>query len=289
MTNIPNFLWQPLLEGAGQTLAGILGGYAVTKVVSKLSSRNMFEGAMDLWRRGINNQVVSAGDNIVFDGLISPYTQLFPGDPMRNGTRWNPLYDFQGKISKDEFQAMEFFASADVALRLKSLNGDTIVGLYGRYGYVGEGLLGVVPTKYITKAIPNFFHPDFFGARARIYGQLDICPSAHYAAAKEIAAKAGMKIDLRDYRKLYYLRVNSIALASKDRDKVCTLLGSPWAVTESKRDQYLVQYGYISEPAERRRCLETIFSKQAWSKARVFFDDVGNPSDELSFKKTFIS
>jgi hypothetical protein len=122
-----------------------------------------------------------------------------------------------------------------------------------------------------------------------VYGQLDICPSAHYAAAKEIATKAGIAIDLRDYRKLYYLRIRKIVLARKDKDRVCTLLGSPWAVTESKKDQYLVQYGYISEPAERRRCLETIFSKPAWSRARVFFDDVGNPSDDLSFKKTFIA
>src|SRR5208282_6368345 len=155
--------------------------------------------------------------------------------------------------------------------------------------YIGEGLVGIVPTRYITNAIPNFFHPDFFGVRARVFGQLDWCPSAHYAAAKEIATKAGIAIDLKDYRKLYYLKIKKIVLATKEKDKVCTLLESPWAVTESKKDQYLVQYGYISEPAERRRCLDTIFSRRAWSQARVFFDDIANPSEETSFKKAFIS
>jgi hypothetical protein len=59
---------------------------------------------------------------------------------------------WQVRISKDEYQAMDFYAGADVALRLKSLNGETAVGLYRRFGYIGEGLIGIVSKKYIGKS-----------------------------------------------------------------------------------------------------------------------------------------
>lgn len=282
------YLWQPLLEGAAQTITGMLGSYGTAKIIQRLTAKNTFAGAMDFWRRGIHERAITTGDHIVFDGLISPYSQLFPGDPMRNGIHWNRLYEFEGKISKEGYQAMEFYVCADVALRLKSLNGETVVGLYNRYGYVGDGLVGVVPTSLLLKSIPDFFHPDFFGARARVYGQVDKCPSAHFAAATKIVGGTDISLDMLQYRKLYYLRIKRISLATKQDEKLCTLLGSPWAVTESKREQYLIQYGYFSEPAERRRCLEKIYAQQSWNRARVFFDDVENPSQELSFKQQFI-
>lgn len=289
MLGVSSFLWEPLLEGAAQTIVGVLGGYATNKAIRKISDRNLYEGAMDFWKRGIDDGGLTVGDTIVFDGLISPYTQLFPGDPMRNGTRWNRLYEFEGKISREQYQAMEFFAGSDVCLRLKSLNGETVVGLYHRYGYIGDGVLGVVSTKYLRNALSDFFQPSFFGARARIYGEVCRCPSAHYAAAKDIAIKAGVPLDISRYRNLHYLKVSKIRLATKEKEKVCTLLGSSWAVTENKRDQYLVQYGYMSEKAEQQRCLDKIFSEKAWSQARVFFDDVAGPSEDLSFGKTFIA
>src|ERR1700722_10966242 len=127
MADLTSYLWEPLLEGAAQTIAGVLGGYAVDRIVARLREQNTFVGPMDFWRRGIQERLVSEDDHVVFDGLISPYTQLFPGNPMRNGTRWNPLYEFSGRINKDEYQAMDFYPGADVALRLKSLNGETVV------------------------------------------------------------------------------------------------------------------------------------------------------------------
>ncbi len=288
MADLTSYLWEPLLEGAAQTIAGVLGGYAVEKAVRAIRQHNTYEGPMDFWRRGIQEKLIGEDDYVVFDGLISPYTQLFPGNPMRNGTRWNPLYEFSGRINKDEYQAMDFYAGADVALRLRSRNGETVVGLFHRYGYVGEGVVGIIPTKYLLARLPDFFQPDFFGVRARVYGRIARCPSAHQAAAQQIAIKAGLTLRDEDYRKLYYLRISKIVLASKERDRTCTLLGSPWAVTADKKDQYLVQYGYISEPAERVRCIEKIFTSQSFSRAKVFFDDISNPSDELSFTKTFL-
>src|SRR4051812_24917682 len=120
-------LWKPLLEAAAQTIVGAIGGYAFTEALQRVTRHNSFDGAMDLWRRGLHENAIGAGDQIVFDGLISPYSQLFPGDPMDNATRWNQLYSFEGKIDNEEYQAIEFFAGSDAALRIGSLNGETLV------------------------------------------------------------------------------------------------------------------------------------------------------------------
>ena len=282
-------LWRPLLEAAAQTIVGAIGGYVFTEMVRRATEQNSFDGAMDLWRRGIRDKVVGDGDHLVFDGLISPYTQLFPGDPMDNGTRWNQLYAFQGKISNDEFQAMEFFAGSDAALRIGSLNGETLVGLYARYGFVGEGIIGVVPTRVLRKALPDFFHPDFYGVRARIYGRLALCPAQHGFVAQAIAQRSGIGINLASYRNIYYLQVSKIIPAVRASQKTCSLLGSAWALTESNAEQYLVQYGYISEPAELSDCNRRILSSSSWDATRVFYDELNSPSAQLGFKKNFIS
>jgi hypothetical protein len=243
---------------------------------------------MDLWRRGLHENVVGDGDQIVFDGLISPYSQLFPGNPMDNATRWNQLYNFQGKISSDEYQAMEFFAGSDAALRINSLNGETLVGLYSRYGFIGEGIVGVVPTKLLRNSIPDFFHRDFFGARARVYGRLALCPAQHGFVAQGIAQRSGINLDVSHYKNVYYLQVNRIVVATKADQKVCSLLGSAWAVTESEAEQYLVQYGYLSEPSELKQCNTHIVDSKSWVDARVFYDEMSSPSSDLSFRHTFI-
>lgn len=281
-------LWQPLLEAAAQTIVGAVGGYAFTQALKELNRKVTFDGAMDLWRRGLAEKVVSDGDQIIFDGLISPYSQLFPGDPMQNAVRWNQLYAFQGKINNEEFQAMEFFAGSDAALRIGSLNGETIVGLYARYGFVGEGLIGVVPTKLLLKAIPDFFHPSFFGVHARVRGRLALCPAQHGYIAQAIARKAGIELDVSNYRNIYYLQVNSISVARRSDQRTCSLLGSAWAVTEETSEQYLIQYGYLSETAERTACNGRIVTSKVWDRARVFYDELTTPSGDLGFKRIFI-
>jgi len=281
-------LWKPLLEAAAQTIVGAVGGYAFTQALSRATRQNSFDGAMDLWRRGLHENVVGDGDQVVFDGVISPYSQVFPGDPMHNATRWNQLYEFQGKISADEYGAMEFFAGSDAALRIGSLNGETLVGLYARYGFVGEGMVGVVPTKLLLRAIPDFFQPRFFGARARICGRLARCPAQHGFVAQGIAHKSGINLDVSNYKNIPYLQINRVSPARLAGSKVCSLLGSAWAVTESDAEQYLVQYGYFSEDAEIRQCNRRILTAKAWDKARVFYDDLSAPSQEFSFRRVFI-
>lgn len=282
-------LWKPLLEAAAQTIVGAIGGYAFTKALKELTRKVTFEGPMDLWRRGIGEAVIGDGDQIIVEGLISPYSQLFPGNPMDNAVRWNQLYAFQGKINNEQFQAMEFFAGSDAALRIGSLNGETLVGLYARYGFVGEGLIGVIPTKLLLKAIPDFFHPAFSGANARVRGRLALCPAQHGFIAQGIARKAGIELDLSNYKSIYYLQVNSISLARRADQRTTTLLGSAWAVTDEFSEQYLIQYGYLSEAPERKACNGRIISSEAWDRARVFYDDLTAPSEELGFRRAFIS
>lgn len=288
MTSGAELLWRPLLEAAAQTIVGAVGGYVFSEALSRITARSRFDGAMDLWRRGIQEKVVGDGDNIVFDGLISPYSQLFPGNPMENAQRYNQLYSFQGKISNEQFQAMEFFAGSDAALRIASLNGETLVGLYSRYGFVGEGLIGVAPTKLLLDAIPDFFHPRYFGANARIYGRLARCPAQHGFVAQTIAKKSGILLDLANYKNTYYLQINKVSLARRPDQLTCSLLGSAWAVTESNAEQYLIQYGYLSEPAELKACNNRIISSATWEAAKVYYDDLNSPSDELGFRRSFI-
>jgi len=288
MSTSNTFLWQPLLESAAQTIVGAIGSYAFANVVTKIYERNTFEGALDFWKRGIHNGGIMEGDTVHFDGLLSPYTQLFPGDPFENARRWNPLYDFEGTITKDEYQAMDFYASADAALRVGSLNGETIVGLYHRYGYIGDGLIGVAPTTLIRKKLPNFFTSGYYGSRVMVSGKLSRCPSQHSTIAKGIALNAGIKMDFSGQQNLWYLQINNIKLINKGHKATTCLLGSPWAVTESKKHQYLVQYGYISDAHEKQECVDQIIGSKAWDRAQVYFDDIDNPSDALSFKRQFI-
>jgi hypothetical protein len=288
MQLVHDLLWKPLLEAAAQTIVGVVGGYVFTEAITRVTRRSAFDGSMDLWRRGFHEHEVEEGDKIIFTGLISPYSQLFPGDPMDNASRYNQLYSFKGKINNEEFQAMEFFAGSDAALRIASLNGETLVGLYARYGFVGEGLVGVVPTKILLRAIPDFFHPTFFGVHAQVYGRVAKCPSQHGFVAQSIARKSGIELDISNYKNIYYLQISKIRLAQRPGQKTCSLLGSAWAVTESSADQYLIQYGYLSEPAERKDCNARIIGARAWKRAKVFYDDLTAPSEDLSFRRTFI-
>ena len=281
-------VWKPLFEAAGQTLAGIVGSYATARLIDRYFHQNTFDGAMDLWRRGIQSHALGEEDFVRFDGLISPYTQLFPCDPFTNAQRWNNLYSFPGKISSAEYQSLEFFAGSDAALRIGSLNGESIVGLYSRYGFVGEGLIGVVPTKLVTKEIPDFFVPDFIGARAIVKGRLSRCPSQHGYVIQAIAQRAGVQFDLSGYRNTWYLKIDGVKPFRDDAASTASLLGSIWAATEVRSQQYLVQYGYLTNKTERSACIAHLRAERAWKKARVYCDDIDCPSRELSFKGAFL-
>lgn len=289
MIDINDYFWKPLLEASAQTIVGAISAYSFTKIISKITKQNTYIGPMDLWKRGILSQNIQEGDSINFDGLISPYSQLFPGDPFENAKRWNTLYNFQGKIDNSKFQAMEFFAGSDAALRIGSLNGESLVGLFDRYGYVGEGIIGIIPTKLLTQTYPSFFNPDCFGFRAMLSGKLSRCPSQHGFVAQTIASSVGIDIDMSHYKHLWYVQINSIKPYKLQYQKDVSLLGSPWAVTEAKKEQYLVQYGYIDNKDELEDCIKEIKTSKYWDKARVFFDDLQSPSNELTFKANYIS
>ena len=279
-------LWKPLLEATAQTIAGAIGAYAIKEVTGRFFKDNTFESPMDLWKRGIHNHSIDIGDKIRLECLISPYTQLFPCDPFDNAKLWRKLYTFEGKVTAQEYQAMEFYVGADETLRVGSLNGETLVGLYYRYGYIGEGIIGVVSTTKLLKLIPNFFDKEFFGTRAVVTGTVELCPTQHGFVAQGIANKAGIDISSVDYKKLPYVNINSLKLINRDTAR--SLLATPWAVTDDPEAQYIIQYGYLDKPDEMVTCINNIQRAKAWENVRVFFDDLKAPSPDISFKKIFL-
>ncbi len=288
MGSTESLLWKPLLEETAQIIVGALGSYGLGKIISKLCDKTTFDGSIDLWKRGIMNETVREGDTVHINGLISPYSQLFPGNPYDNARRWNKLYDFDGKITNNELQTLEFSCGSDSALRLKNFNGESVVGIYHRYGFIGEGILGIVPTSLLRKKIPNFFEGKYCATRALISGKLTCCPSQHGFVVQGIAMKADIPMREIDYSKLYYIQINSIKLITKQTANSFSLLGTTWAVTEAKNSQYIVSYGYISDDQKKISCINKLKHAKGWGKARVYFDDIESPSQDLSFSKNSI-
>lgn len=283
-----NVIGQPLLEAAAQTFVGAIASYGFDKIRNGFYKDNTFEGAFDFWQRGIHHNSVQRGDTIVFDGLLSPYIQLFPRDPYSNAVRWNTLYDFEGKINSKEFSKLEFYAGSDETIRTGSLNGETLIGLYNRYGYIGEGVLGVISTSYLLKHLPDFFNVNFWGCRARITGTLSYCPAQHGFFAQGMFSKVGLHLSTDQYKEIPYIKINSIKLYSNERDKISSLLGSPWAATDRDEEPYLVQYGYFSESLELKECNKKILTSKSWDSVKIFYDTLTSPSPSLSFSKNFI-
>lgn len=279
---------RPLMEAAAQTFVGAIAGYSIDKVKGQIFKENTFEGAFDFWNRGIHYKSIQEGDRFCFEGLISPYIQLFPRDPYENAKRWNELYSFEGKISAQEFSNLEFYAGSDDTIRTGSLNGETLVGLYARYGYIGEGVLGVASTSMIQKNLPDFFLPEFWGRRAQVKGTLSYCPTQHGFIAQKMFSKAGIDMPVHPYHKIPYMKIDSIKLYNKPNDRIASLLGSPWAATSIETDPYLVQYGYISDAFELGECISKIKGSKNWDNVRVFYDDITSPDPTISFSNTFI-
>jgi hypothetical protein len=271
----------------GQTLTGIIGGYALKKAVQKLFQSNTFLGPKDLWYRGIIKRTVAEGDKVVVDGQISSFTQVFPGNPFENANRWDALYHIEGKIDQASYQSLEFVSGSDAALRIGSLNGETLVGIYDQYGFVGEGIIGVSSTSLLEKVIPDFRRPSFVGTRALIGGILKRSPSQHGYVIESIARKHHLQLDTSGYKNVYYLNVQWIR-PYRPRDNYSTLLGSPWATTDRKKEQYIVRYAHISDPAEKLQRIEDMKKNPSWSSLRVFYDDIDAPGDDVRFGKLFL-
>lgn len=285
---LDTLLWKPLLEASAQTIVGAVGGYAFSKVLEAALYKNLYQGPLDFWMRGIQQGGVSEGDQVYIDGLLSPYVQLFPGNPFGNAKKWRNVYDFEGKIDHEKYQAIEFLNGSDSSLRLNSLNGESLVGIFARYGYIGEGVLGVISTKYLKDTLPDFFHKDFYGKVARIGARVARCPTQHGFVLQRIANKSGVKVDTTQYRDLFYLQVNSISLKRKPTEVTCSLLGSQWSLTDSLDQQYLLEYGHFSDQTELRFCTDSLKARPQWKKTKVYFDEIGVDDSEISFSRNFI-
>lgn len=286
---IPNeFPWEPLLQGSAQTIIGALASFGTAKGIGMLKRYQFFDGALDFWKRGVYGGIVGDGSYVVFEGTLTPFFQLFPVNPLNNALRWNQLYNFQGKITREEYQTMEFYVSGDALLRVGSVNGETLVGLFSRYGYGGDGLLGIAPTSYINQVLPSFFYGGFTGTRARVKGRLCRCPHQHYTVVQSVLKDTDIMRPYEDFKNLLYLNIEKIEPVRKSKNNIWTLRGSPWAVTKDPQEQYLVQYVDFSQNAERRSSVEHIKTREAWDYASVFYDDIDCPSPDLGFKKNFL-
>jgi hypothetical protein len=280
-------LWQPLFEASAQTFVGAVSNYVTSRTLTKIFKKNHFTGAQDLWYRGIMDQNVGEGDYVTIDGAISCYVQVFPRNPYENARQWSQLYTFQGKIDRYMFQTLEFSSGSDATLRVGSVNGETIIGIYNQYAYIGEGIVGIVPTKVFLRAVPDGFEPAFVGKRVLLGGRLAKCPTQHGFVIQTMFQKAGITMQSLQYHKLWYLQVDWIKPYKRKEGRYYSLLGSPWAATSETNHQYLIAYGYLNDKQERDRCLQTLNASPFWKDVRVYFDDLDCPSQDLSFKKWF--
>jgi hypothetical protein len=96
-----------------------------------------------------------------------------------------------------------------------------------------------------------------------------------------------MALDVKQYRHLPYVQINSIKPISSASQKTYSLLGSGWVATQSPAQQYVAEYGYFSDAKEREECVARLYQSKAWKKAAVYFDDIACPSKDLSFKELF--
>jgi len=93
---------------------------------------------------------------------------------------------------------------------------------------------------------------------------------------------------MENYRNTWYLKIDAVHPWRDPLGGTVSLLGSVWAATEVPQEQYLVQYGYLTNKAERKACVAHLKQDRAWKRARVYFDDIECPSRELSFKHAYL-
>lgn len=109
-----------------------------------------------------------------------------------------------------------------------------------------------------------------------------------HTVIQAIAERAGIEFHLEGYRNTWYMKVDSIEPFRDPQSNTVSLLGSVWAATELAKEQYIVQYGYLTNQAERKACIAHLKNDKAWTKARVYYDDIECPSRELSFKHAYL-
>lgn len=245
--------------------------------------KHSYSGIMDFWYRGIMLNEVNYGDTVKIKCLISPYTQLFPGNPFFNGMRWNKLYSDNMEIfaQSTSMQTIAFYIGSDMALRLKPFADNVVVGLYEKYGYVGEGLLATIPQNDLLKLMPYFYDIQFYGKYVEVVGMIGKCPIEHTVKIKEIADKANLKINFNQYNSLPYLKIKRIKQPSFWVKNNCTaLLGSPWVALDDCNNPYQVRYGYFSNQLEISPSINELLS---YKNINCFFDELTSPDQNINF------
>lgn len=100
--------------------------------------------------------------------------------------------------------------------------------------------------------------------------------------------KAGIPMGFNEYKNLPYVQISKLKLFRSMSDNILSLAGSPWALTDGNKNQYIVQYGQIDNNIELENCRKNIIYSNEWKNAKVYFDDINCPSQELSFRKNYI-
>lgn len=264
------YLWTKLLKSSAKTFTSIIANNEI--IVNKFFRVPTYQGVMDFGARGYNANIIHTYDTVKIDCLLSPYTQLFPNNPFNNATRWNKLYtnDINIDAKNETMQILSFYIGSDHALRIKNWADKVVVGLYNRYGYIGDGLLATVSKRYLMNTIPDFDKRGFYGCRVMITGVLHHCPIEHINFIKDIAEKANLFIDFSKMDNIPYIEISKIKTFNKDKDKTTSLLGTQWAATNNINEPFIVPYGQFDNPFELNYCLNNLLKNK---DIQLFFDE----------------
>lgn len=280
-----NALENQLLESAADSFSQIANEF-ISEKVSIIKKR--FEGIMDFWYRGVILRNINYSDTVTIKCKISPYTQLFPGNPFNNAVRWNKLYsnNINDTTQLSSTQTIAFYIGSDMALRLKPFADNVVVGLYEKYGYIGNGLLGTISKTELLKIMPYFFDVDFCGKYVELTGIIGKCPIEHSIKIKEIAEKANLKINFNQFSSLPYLKITKVQFPKfYQRNRSTALLGSPWIALNDETNPYQVRYGYFSNESEITPSINALLS---YSNITCFFDELISPSEDLNFSSQYM-
>ena len=276
-------LSKTLLSTSAQALKGILENRELKTSFFK----KKYGGIMDFWYRGVNLRESAYGDTVVIDCQISPYTQLFPCNPFTNGIRWNKLYSngLSSQIKQQPMETIAFYVSSDLAIRTQPIGDFSVIGLYERYGYIGEGILASIESKKLLSIIPDFYDIDYWGSYVRVTGVTGRFPVEHSIVIQDIAKRANLKVNFERFSTLPCIRITNIKCLGRHK-RTCTLLGSPWVATTDDDQPFQVRYGYFSSSFELESCLSEL---EQISNISVYFDDFRILKNKQSFSEQFMN
>ncbi len=278
-------LWKILLKSSAKTFTSLIANNET--IANKFFRIPKFDCILDFWKRGYNSNCIQSYDTVKIECLLSPYTQLFPNNPFNNAIRWNKLYtdEIDINLKNETMQILSFYIGSDHALRIKNWGDKVVVGLYNRYGYIGDGLLGVVSKRYLMNILPDFEMKNFYGSHVKITGVLHHCPIEHINCIKDIANKANLNLDFSKMSSIPYIEIKKIKTFNSSKDKTTSLLGTQWAVTNNPDEPFVVQYGQFDNPIEINNCINNLLKN---NNIELFFDEYED-NYKSSFSQLFMN